>query len=140
MTILRQEKFLLDTNIVIYLASESSWKDLYEPIITGKKLYICFMTLAELLEGAYHRGLSDKNINKLNQRLDNEYTILPFTEQVCDYFGRIRAARKNRPISVPDALVAATAMTYNSLVTHNRIDFDDISPKLRIVSQYHEPL
>lgn len=52
----------------------------------------------------------------------------------------IRAIRKNRSISVPDALIAATALAYGlPLVTHNRKDFEEISPELKIVSKYNEP-
>ncbi len=141
MTITPVSGLLLDTSIVVYLQNETTWKNLYAPIIKNEMLFISFMTLAELLEGAYRRCLSNKNIFKFQERLHQEYTILPFTEQICDYFGKIRPARKSRPISVSDALIAATAMTYDlSLVTHNRIDFDGISPELKVVSRYQPPV
>lgn len=131
------QHFLVDTNIVIYFISDGDWKQPYELLLQGKTLYISFMTLAEILEGAYHRNLSEKNIAKLKKRLHDEYSVIPFTEEICDRFGWIRSVRRNRPISVPDALIAATSMAYGlPLVTHNKKDFEDISPELKIVSEY----
>ncbi|MDR2117868.1 MAG: PIN domain-containing protein [Planctomycetaceae bacterium] len=131
-----QEELLLDTNIVTYISSNTSWKNEYLPILFGKSLCIGFMTVAELLESAYHRRMSTKNIQRLKEELSIDYKILSFSEEVCDVFAQIRYERRNRPISVSDALIAATALAYElPLVTHNKKDFDGISD-LEIITKY----
>ncbi len=118
---------LLDTNIVSYFIYNADWKNLYVPMLKGKTLYIAFMTLAEMLEGARHRGLSEKNFRAFTQRLHEEYIVIPWNEEICDRFAQIRVQRRQKPISVPDALIAATALTYDlPLVTHNEVDFKGI--------------
>jgi len=129
-------RLLLDTNIVTYISSETDWKKTYEPIVFGKKLFICFMTQAELLEGAYRKKMSSKNIQKYLNVLWSRYITLPSNDLICDHFARIRFQRRNRPISVPDALIAATALAYElPLVTHNAKDFAGIDG-LQLVTCY----
>ncbi|MDR1269708.1 MAG: hypothetical protein LBK82_09295, partial [Planctomycetaceae bacterium] len=60
-------EFLLDTNIVTYLSSDNTWRPLYLSILTGKKLYISFMTFAELWESACHRGWGYKKRDELKK-------------------------------------------------------------------------
>ncbi len=130
---------LLDTNIVIYLSQNIQYAQLYRPLIAHARCVISFITVAELYEGAFRAGYGSRKFAKIEREIE-KYMVIPYSIQICKKFGEIRAARKNRPISVPDALVAATAMTYNlSLVTHNRIDFDEISPELKTVSKYQPP-
>ena len=50
------DKILLDTNVVIYLTSSTTWKADYLPLVAEKRLHISFMTLAELLEHGYHKN------------------------------------------------------------------------------------
>jgi tRNA(fMet)-specific endonuclease VapC len=130
------DKILLDTNIVIYLTSSTTWKTDYLPLVKGKRLHISFMTLAELLEHAYHKNLGKEKIRLLVQTLKQEHTILPYCEGVCHRFGWIRHQRRNKPISVPDALIAATALVYElPLVTHNVRDFEGIDG-LDVITKY----
>jgi predicted nucleic acid-binding protein len=136
METMTRSRLILDTNIVTYVQGTTTWRDLYLPILYGKELCIGFMTVAELLESAYHRKLSEKNIQRTKEKLAKEFLILPFSETICDIFAKIRHERRNKPISVPDALIAATAMSYKlPLVTHNKKDFDGITG-LEIISKY----
>ena len=129
---------LLDTNIVSYFIYNAAWKDLYVPILRGQTLFIAFMTLAEMLEGARHRRLGDRNLRLFRERLCTEYFILPWNEEICDRFAWVRSERRNRPISVPDALVAATALAYDvPLVTHNTRDFEGID-ELKLITEYRK--
>jgi predicted nucleic acid-binding protein len=130
------EKILLDTNIVIYLTGSTTWKTEYLPLVEGKQLFISVMTFAELLEHGYHKNLSERNMRLLAQTLKLDHTILPCNEDVCDRFGWIRSQRRNKPISVPDALIAATALVYKlPLITHNAGDFEGIDG-LKVITMY----
>jgi predicted nucleic acid-binding protein len=129
-------RLLLDTNIVTYVSSHTDWERVYEPILFGKRLYIGFMTFAELLEAACHKNMSEKNIQKYANAIRKRYSIIPWNEAICWHFASIRVQRRNRPISVPDALIAATALAYDlPLVTHNTNDFTEIDG-LRIITRY----
>ena len=133
-----RDEILLDTNIVIYLTSTTTWKDDYTPLVEGKRLYVSFMTLAELLEHAYQKRLSERKIQLLVQTLKLDHTILPYDEDVCHRFAWIRSHRRNRPISVPDALIAATALVHDlPLVTHNARDFEGIDG-LNVITEYQK--
>ena len=137
MTIQFESRLLLDTNIVTYTSSNTDWKEIYEPILFGKELYICFMTFAELLEAARHRQMSEKNIQIYANKIRSRYSIIPWNEGICDHFAIIRVQRRNKPISVSDALIAATALVYRlPLVTHNVGDFEGIDG-LSTITKYH---
>jgi tRNA(fMet)-specific endonuclease VapC len=129
---------LLDTNIVSYFIYNADWKRLYVPILRDNMLFISFMTLAEMLESAYHRRLSERNLHLFNERMHTEYLVIPWDDRICEHFARIRFERRNRPISVSDALIAATALTHKlPLVTHNAKDFTRIDG-LQLITCYKE--
>ena len=129
---------LLDTNIVSYFIYKADWRLQYVPILRDKTLFIAFMSLAEMLEGAYRRKLSERNLRLFKEKLSAEYFVIPWNEEICDYFAQVRFQRRNRPISVPDALIAATALAYElPLVTHNAKDFAGIDG-LQLVTCYEE--
>ena len=134
----QKPRLLLDTNIVTYTLKNTKWKELYEPILFGKRLCISFMTFAELLEGAYRKQLSARNLRKYQNDLWSRYVTISSNDTICECFAIIRFQRRNRPISVPDALIAATAMAYELLlVTHNAKDFAGIDG-LKLVTCYKE--
>ena len=132
-----QSRILLDTNIVTYTSSDTDWREMYEPVLFGKKLYICFMTFAELLEAVRHRQMSAKNFQIYANKIRSRYSIIPWNEGICDHFAIIRVQRRNKPISVADALIAATALVFGlPLVTHNVRDFEGIDG-LDVITKYH---
>jgi predicted nucleic acid-binding protein len=140
MTAEDHDKILLDTNVVIYLTGSTTWKADYLPLVRGKRLHISFMTLAELLEHCYQKSLGEEKIRLLAQTLKQEHTVLPYNENVCYRFGWIRHLRRKRPISVLDALIAATALSYElPLVTHNVRDFEGIEG-LNVITKYRRTI
>ena len=125
---------VLDTNIISYLMKGDSRGELYKRHLEGKTLSISFMTIGELYEGAYRKEWSEKKLGKLKSEL-RKYLVIPFSPRVCERWGWIRSERKNQPISIDDAWIAATALAHNSpLVTHNPKDFVGISG-LEIVTE-----
>jgi predicted nucleic acid-binding protein len=128
------EALLLDTNIVSYLMRGDLRAMAYRRYFEGKTLAISFMTVAELYEGAYRRGWSEKKFAGLKEQI-KMYLVIPFSPNVCETWGRLRAERKNQPIAVDDGWIAATALTYECpLVTHNPNDFTGIEG-LQIVTE-----
>lgn len=131
----KMKTLLLDTNIVIYSINKVRYFEPYREHLENATLAISIVTSAELYEGAYRAGENTRTYRTITEAL-TQYLILPLDERICRQFGKIRAQRRNRPISVPDALIAATALAYElPLVTHNKPDFDDI-PGLNLKSEY----
>jgi predicted nucleic acid-binding protein len=102
---------LLDTDIVIYLLNNVQYVDLYTPYLKDVMPIISFMTVAELYEGAFRAGVDTKVYREIVAAL-NDYYIIPLDRKIGRYFGLIRSERRNKPISVSDALIAATATAY----------------------------
>ena len=128
---------LFDTNIVIYLLYRVKYAELYIPYTCLATPVICFMTVAELYEGAFFAGRGTNKFDKIVEEL-NKYEILECTPLIAEKFGEIRAASRNRPISVPDALIAATALACDlPLVTHNAKDFEGIDG-LQLITEYRK--
>lgn len=130
------ESALLDTNIVSYLMRGDRQAEAYRRHLEGKTLAISFMTVAELYEGAYRRGWGTDRLARLEEEIRN-YIVVPFSNRMCRIWAQVRAARRQQPVSVDDAWIAASALTYGCpLVTHNPADFADI-PDLTIVTEHH---
>lgn len=121
------DALVLDTNIVSYLMRGDTRARAYQRHIVNRTLAISFMTVGELYEGAYRKPWSEKRFDKLRDQIKS-YLVLPFTSHICEIWGRIRAERKNRTISVNDGWIAATALAYGCpLVTHNSRHFTNIA-------------
>ena len=129
--------FLLDTNIVIYAINKVRYYELYRRHLDGLIAAISVITVAELYEGAFRAGLGSRTHRNIVVGLD-QYVVLPLDESVCRLFGKIRFESRNRPVSVPDALIAATALAYDiPLVTHNAEHFIGIN-KLNVITEYRK--
>jgi len=92
-------KFLLDTNIVLYLLSGDKT---IADIINGKQLYISFITELELL-GYPELSQSEK---KQIQTFIDECTIINITEKIKERTIEIRQSYKTK---LPDSIIAATS-------------------------------
>jgi tRNA(fMet)-specific endonuclease VapC len=68
-----------------------------------------------------------------------KYAVLPVNEKIARLWGRVRADRKEQPISAQDAFHAATALALGvPLLTDNRKDFTEI-PGLQVISEAPPP-
>lgn len=125
---------LLDTNIVSYVLKGHRLAKVYRPHLNGHTLAICFMTEAELFEGAFRARWSHRGVAKLEALLAS-YLYVPSSSDVCRRWGRVRAERRSQPISTADAWLAATALEHAcALVTHNPSDFHGIAG-LAVISE-----
>lgn len=118
---------VLDTNIVIDHVRQSLEKDtvlqsLAKTAESGD-LAISVITVQELYEG---RSTRDKEVEAYILRTISGLRVLPYTFEIAQKAGEI-ARDLGRPIELPDAAIAATAIANEaSLATLNQKDFEGI--------------
>ncbi len=111
-------KYLVDTNILIYLMNSKSMK--LRQKFTSKSIddfCVSSITVAELVYGARKSKHIDKNINAAIKIL-SPFTIIDFTSLDAFEYGDIRAAleRKGNVIGANDLLIAAQDRRLNLIV------------------------
>lgn len=97
-------------------------------------LFIATIVLAELYTWAHHRRNPTPLIQRIENDLLSDVTVLDFDSDCAKEFGRVRGQLLQQGISVSrvDALIASVALFHNlTLVTHNTADFQNI-PGLRL--------
>jgi tRNA(fMet)-specific endonuclease VapC len=119
-------KFMLDTNICIYLIKKKPESVLkkFQSIQVGD-VGISAITLAELQFGVYHSAAPDRNGDALNAFIIS-LEVAPFDEVAALYYGRIRSylQAKGVAIGAMDMLIAAHAQSRSVvLVTNNLREF-----------------
>jgi tRNA(fMet)-specific endonuclease VapC len=121
-------KFLLDTNIVIYVIKRRPVEVLGLFNENAGRMAISSITLSELLHGAEKSTRVAQNlavVEDFASRLD----VLPYTARASQHYGAIRAAleRAGRPIGVNDLHIAAHARSEGlTLVTNNLVEFERV--------------
>jgi predicted nucleic acid-binding protein len=140
--------FLLDTNVL----SEFNRRGEPDPLVPQwleaadpESLYVSVLTIGEVRSGVELLPPS-KRRSQLEQWLEQdlpewfEGRILPIDQSIADRWGSIRAQAqmKGRPLSVIDALLAATALRHNLiLVSRNVRDFSVVG--LAIINPWEAP-
>lgn len=122
-------QLVLDTNVVSYLMKNHPFARQYVKELSGKTLFISFITVGELYLWAEIGDWGTKRRDALDAVLRN-YVIIPYDHEIARYYARVVAERtkSGRPISLHDAWIAATALRHDvPLVTHNSKDFTHIS-------------
>ncbi len=131
------DTLLVDTNIISFLLKGDSRINFYEEHLRNKQLAVSFMTVAELYQWAYLKNWGEKRIYLLENKLQEDYLVLPCNITTCQYWAKVRTLcqSKGRPISTQDAWIAAIALQYQlPLVTHNPKDFISINDLVLITS------
>ena len=127
---------VLDTNVVSYIMKRDPLSERYRPHLEGHTLAISFMTVGELYEGAYRAAWGDRKMAVLAATL-RSYVVIPFSSEMSRQWGAIRTERRQQPIAVDDAWIAATARAHGCpLVTHNPNDFHGISG-IDVITEHH---
>ena len=127
-------KYLLDTNICIYILKNSSENavNCFNDKVSGE-LGISSIVYGELLYGAFKSDRQAKVIQRLNEFLALVPPYLLPTD-AAQYYGKARAflEKQGKPISSNDLWIAAHAMSLNViLVTNNEKEFNRI-PGLKL--------
>jgi tRNA(fMet)-specific endonuclease VapC len=118
-------RYLLDTNIVIYVLKRRPVAMLATFNDNASRMAISSITLAELLHGAEKSSRVSENLAVVEDfcsRLD----VLPYGPKAAQHYGAIRAAleKRGQPIGVNDIHIAAHARSEGLvLVTNNMGEF-----------------
>jgi len=141
--------FLLDTNVISEFNRRGDpdrrvlqWLEAADP----DSLYVSVLTIGEIRWGVELLPPS-KRRSHLEQWLDRdlpewfEGRVLPVDQSIAERWGLLRAEaqKKGRPLSVIDALLAATALQHQlTLVSRNVSDFSIIG--LEVLNPWEAPL
>lgn len=121
-------KYLLDTNICIYLMKHEvpAAKERFEQCFYGD-VAISAITLAELQYGIECKPENREQNEKALERLRADLVVAPFDDDAAIAYGRLRAGipRDQRRKDALDKLIASHAVALGAvLVTNNEDDFN----------------
>ncbi len=121
-------KYLLDTNICIYLLNGNAALNEKVANIGISSLSITNSVLAELYFGAFNSRRTAENLDRI-KRFKKNLNIMPDSEASAEIFGRIKSnlKSKGRRIDDFDILIASIALKDNyTIVTNNLKHFSQI--------------
>lgn len=126
-------KFLLDTNIVIYVIKRRPIEVLELFNANASRMAISVVTLAELLHGAEKSAQPTSNLAVVED-FCSRLQVLSYTPKAAQHYGSIRTSleRMGQPIGVNDLHIAAHARSEGLvLVTNNIREFEKV-PALQV--------
>lgn len=121
-------KYMLDTNIAIYVVKRRPPEALATFNQHAGQLCISSITLAELIHGAEKSAKPDHNLRQVED-FTSRLTVLEYGNKAAAHYGNIRAAleRKGTPIGVNDLHIAGHARSEGlTLVTNNLKEFERV--------------
>ena len=117
---------LLDTNILIYLSK----KTIHLEDISGPQTILHLSVISYMEALGYN--FSNSNEKMIIEKLCSELNIINLDNKIIAQTIKIK---QNKKIKLPDAIIAATALTHNlQLITANALDFKGINQKLIVVN------
>ena len=118
-------RYLLDTNIVIYVLKRRPVEVLSTFNANASRMAMSSITLAELLHGAEKSSRVSENLAAIED-FCSRLEVLPYGLKAAQHYGAIRAAleKLGQPIGVNDMHIAAHARSEGLvLVTNNMGEF-----------------
>ena len=118
-------KYLLDTNIVIYVLKRRPKEVLEIFNRNASRMAISSITLSELIYGAEKSPNMDKNLEAIEEFVSH-LDVLPYDAKASQHYGQIKAALEKRGeiIGENDIHIAAHAISQGLiLVTNNLREF-----------------
>lgn len=122
-------KYMLDTNIVIYVIKRRPLEVLETFNRHAGQLSISAITLAELLHGAEKSAKPEHNLKQVEEFV-SRLGVLEYGIKAAAHYGDIRAdlERKGTPIGVNDLHIAGHARSEGLiLVTNNLREFERVA-------------
>lgn len=121
-------KFMLDTNIVIYVIKRRPIEVLNVFNLHAGQMCISSITYAELLHGAEKSAKPEHNLRQVEDFV-SRLEVLEYGSKAAAHYGDIRAdlERKGTPIGVNDLHIAGHARSEGlTLVTNNLKEFERV--------------
>jgi tRNA(fMet)-specific endonuclease VapC len=121
-------KYMLDTNIAIYVIKRRPPEALATFNRHAGQLCISSITLAELIHGVEKSAMPDRNLRQVED-FASRLVVLEYGNKSAAHYGDIRAVleRKGTPIGVNDLHIAGHARSEGlTLVTNNIKEFDRV--------------
>ena len=121
-------KYLLDTNIVIYVIKRRPSEVLEIFNRHHGRMVVSAITLAELVHGAEKSSDIARNTGVVEDFV-SRLAVLPYDDKAAWHYGAIRAAleKTGQPIGINDLHIAAHARSNGlTLVTNNRREFERV--------------
>jgi tRNA(fMet)-specific endonuclease VapC len=121
-------KYLLDTNIVIYVIKRRPVEVLGVFNENAGRMAISAITLSELYHGAEKSATVAQNLAVVEE-FSSLLEVLPYTPKASQHYGAIRSEleKAGRPIGVNDLHIAAHARSEGlTLVTNNLAEFERV--------------
>ncbi len=119
-------RYLLDTNICIYIANKKPQSVLARlRDLKAGDVGMSVITYLELIFGAWKSQHREANLQRI-KRLEQLIPVLPLDAGAGQHYGQLRAElqRKGSPIGAYDLLIAAQALSLGlTLVTNNTREF-----------------
>ena len=128
-------KYMLDTNIVIYVIKRRPIELLEVFNRHAGQMCISAVTLAELFHGVEKSAAPDHNLRQVEEFV-SRLEVLPYGNKAAAHYGDIRAdlERKGTPIGINDLHIAGHARSEGlTLVTNNLREFERVEA-LRLVN------
>ena len=118
-------KYLLDTNIVIYVIKRRPLKVLDAFNVNHDRMGISSITLSELIYGAEKSAAVDKNLRVVEEFVSH-LEVLPYDAKASQHYGQIKSflEKKGTLIGENDIHISAHAISQGLiLVTNNLKEF-----------------
>jgi tRNA(fMet)-specific endonuclease VapC len=122
-------KYLLDTNIVIYVLKRRPVEVLETFNANASRMAISSITLSELIYGAEKSLNTARNLEVIEDFISH-LEVLSYDAKASQHYGQIKAAleKKGQIISENDIHIAAHAVSQGLiLVTNNSKEFERVS-------------
>lgn len=115
-------KYMLDTNIVIYVIKRRPIEILEVFNTHAGQMCISSITLAELLHGVEKSSMVQKNLRKVEDFV-SRLEVLPYENTAASHYGDIRAdlEKKGTVIGVNDLHIAAHARSEGLILVSNNV-------------------
>ncbi len=128
---------LLDTDVFSYLGRSGDTRAaLYRPHVDRKLIAVSFITVGEILFGAYKNKWGSTKLEQIKARL-RSVTIVPYDWAVCQTYGDLKARLQEagKGVADNDLWIAACAVRHSiPLISNNRAHFEGI-PGLVLISE-----
>ena len=115
-------KYLLDTNIVIYVLKRRPKEVLDIFNANASRMAISSITLSELIYGAEKSLNTDKNLEAVEEFVSH-LEVLPYDAKASQHYGQIKAAleKKGQIIGENDIHIAAHAISHGLILVCNNV-------------------